>query len=401
MKILFVAMGESIHTARWIEQIKRKKWDLYLFPSTASSVLRPEVLSHVNIFVDYYSNKLPVYTNLLTDLSFFGRRVYEVKRFIYKVLDKFIVTKLNKDNLNEYIKKVKPDIIHSLEFQHAGYLVAEAKKSYQGKFPIWVATNWGSDIYLFRKFANHRIKIVDILKNADYYSCECNRDVCLAQGLGLRAKVLPVYPNTGGLYLKTLKKNKSEKTSNRKIVMLKGYQGWSGRAIIGLKALELCQDLLHGYKIMVYSVIPGSDVALLCKNLSAKTGVPVIIVPSDSSHERIINLHGQARISIGLSISDGISTSFLEAMATGSFPIQSNTSCANEWAENNKTAFFVPAEEPKAVAKAIRKALTDDGLVDKAAKENWRTVEKRLDFYQLQKKVIKMYQDIYDESQKS
>ena len=33
MKILFVAMSDSVHTARWIEQISDQGWDLHLFPT--------------------------------------------------------------------------------------------------------------------------------------------------------------------------------------------------------------------------------------------------------------------------------------------------------------------------------------------------------------------------------
>jgi hypothetical protein len=33
MRILFVAMPESIHAARWISQITDQGWEVYLFPA--------------------------------------------------------------------------------------------------------------------------------------------------------------------------------------------------------------------------------------------------------------------------------------------------------------------------------------------------------------------------------
>ena len=33
MKILFVAMSDTIHTARWIGQLAGLGWDVHLFPS--------------------------------------------------------------------------------------------------------------------------------------------------------------------------------------------------------------------------------------------------------------------------------------------------------------------------------------------------------------------------------
>ena len=54
------------------------------------------------------------------------------------------------------IQKIRPDIVHSMEIQSAGYLTLEAKKILQGKFPPWIVTNWGSDIYLFGRLKDHQ-----------------------------------------------------------------------------------------------------------------------------------------------------------------------------------------------------------------------------------------------------
>ena len=50
-----------------------------------------------------------------------------------------------------------------MEFQSAGYFVAEAKKRFSGKFPKWIATNWGSDIYLFGQLKAHEKKIKEVI----------------------------------------------------------------------------------------------------------------------------------------------------------------------------------------------------------------------------------------------
>lgn len=34
--------------------------------------------------------------------------------------------------------------------------------------------------------------------------------------------------------------------SSRKVIMLKGYQNWAGRALVGLRALGRCEDILEG-----------------------------------------------------------------------------------------------------------------------------------------------------------
>jgi hypothetical protein len=50
---------------------------------------------------------------------------------------------------------------------------------------------------------------------------------------------------------------------------------------------------------------------------------------------------GRARIYLGVSKTDGISTSLLESIARGAFPIQSVTSCANEWVEHYKSGYLL------------------------------------------------------------
>jgi glycosyltransferase involved in cell wall biosynthesis len=44
---------------------------------------------------------------------------------------------------------------------------------------------------------------------------------------------------------------------------------------------------------------------------------------------------------VGHSLSEGISTSMLEAMAMGAIPIQTCTSCADEWIINGEAGFLV------------------------------------------------------------
>ena len=78
-------------------------------------------------------------------------------------------------------------------------------------------------------------------------------------------------------------------------------------------------------------------------------------------------------------VSDAISTSLLEAIIMGSFPIQSWTSCGNEWIEDGKTGILVPPDDPEIVELAIRRCLTDNDLVDQAAEMNYRLAEEKLD----------------------
>lgn len=406
MKILFVAMAESIHTARWLNQVTDQGWEIHLFSSHDNVLPHPGIKNitiHQTLFPMRKKNNDK---NKTVSVNIFSLSGFVLKRFLsysfpslyQKLIDKKIIKtpeELRLKRLCALIKKLQPDIIHAMEFQSAGYLVSKAKEKLGPNFPfpVWITTNWGSDIYLFGHLPEHATKIKQILRTCDYYSCECVRDIGLAQNLGLKAPVLPVFPNSGGINLKHFDRFRQKgKTSQRKTIALKGTQNIFGRAFVGLEALRKCVSLLQGYKIIIFNA--DGDMITAGRLFEQTTGIPVSFVPSNSSHEDILKIHGASRLSIGLSISDAISTAVLEAMAMGSFPIQSNTSCAGEWFQNGQSGFLVPAENPLVIAAAIKKTLKNDVLVDRAAKINRQIIHQRLDEKEIKQKTLDFYRTV-------
>jgi glycosyltransferase involved in cell wall biosynthesis len=388
MRILFVAMAESVHTARWISQLDGQGWDIHLFPSIDWGMTHPD-LKNVTIYHSFYgkqnsANKtlkfrgIPVYSELIASI---GRRLLKKIFANYRIWQ-----------LKHLIKRLQPDLIHSIEIQAAGYLALDARKEYREQFPPWIVTNYGSDIYLFGRLAEHADRIRGVLAACDYYSCECQRDVQLAKQMGFRGEVLPVLPNTGGFDLTRVAQLKQPgPTSARRLILLKGYQGWAGRALVGLRAIALCANELGGYRIAIYLATP--EVKIAAELLSQSTGLPIDLIPL-CPHDEMLQWYGRARIYIGLSISDAISTSLLEAIVMGAFPIQSCTSCADEWILDGETGFIVPSEDPEPVVAAIRRALSDDALVDRASELNTRLARERLDELVIRPQVIAMYEKI-------
>jgi glycosyltransferase involved in cell wall biosynthesis len=99
-------------------------------------------------------------------------------------------------------------------------------------------------------------------------------------------------------------------------------------------------------------------------------------------------------MSIAISIADGISTSLLEAMAMGSFPIQSSTACASEWIEDGKGGFIVEPDDPESIANHIERALRDDALVDTAAEINMQRLQKEGDLALIRERVREAYREV-------
>jgi glycosyltransferase involved in cell wall biosynthesis len=109
---------------------------------------------------------------------------------------------------------------------------------------------------------------------------------------------------------------------------------------------------------------------------------------------------GRSRIAIGISLSDGTPNAMLEAMIMGAFPIQSDTVSTREWIDHGVNGFIIPPEDPRALASAIKKALQDDGLVNRAADMNSNRMYESVDERILRPKIIADYERVVTDSKR-
>jgi hypothetical protein len=95
------------------------------------------------------------------------------------------------------------------------------------------------------------------------------------------------------------------------------------------------------------------------------------------SRPDLLNQFSKSRIYIGCSESDGISTSFLESLISGCYPIQSNTSCADEWIKKGAVGSVVPLDS-EIIMESVRSAVLDANMVDSASDINFAVSQKYL-----------------------
>lgn len=392
---MFVARPYTVHTPRWINQIAGLGWDLHFFPASEDTLhtdFRNVTIYSVqrNPLTKFHAS---VRQRVLWPVPMGGHRA--------RVLADRVLSSRWTDRaewLARIIRRIRPDVVHAMEFQAAGYLVARTKQLIPNEFPPLVVSNWGSDILLYGPLPEHTEKIRDLLSLADYYASECERDVALARDYGFRGEVWPVLPAAGGFDLENMRQYRQPgPTSSRRVIALKGYQHWAGRGLVGLRALELSAGVLkaNGLGVAVYSIY-NPDVRLAVERASHRMGLP-IETHGRESREDVLRLLGRARVSIGLSISDGLSTSALESIIMGAFPVQSDTSCLCELVRCGEGALMVPPEDPSEVAAAIERAATDNQLVDRAAEQNDRVVAERLSESVVRPQVIEMYEKVAGE----
>jgi glycosyltransferase involved in cell wall biosynthesis len=296
------------------------------------------------------------------------------------LMDRFTGNLLRGFLVRSEIKRFKPDLVHALELQNAGYSTAVAYRWLaKNKRPKLLITNYGSDVYWFRQFPSHMKKLRELAAFADAFSAECVRDTDLAKEIGFDGIFMETMPNSGGIKIDEEAIAAEAKSAYaRKTIAIKGYQNVWGQALFALKAIETLSPELQGFRIEMFSC--NSKTIKEAKRLTKTTGLEIITHKKHTlSHSEVLAIMRKSIAYIGLSKSDGISTSMIEAMSQGAIPIQSDTSCANEWIRSGQDGFLVGFDDWQAVAKGLSTILNNSSFVSDARTRNYQTIREKYD----------------------
>jgi len=372
VKVLAIGMFDSVHFSGWLKHFKDEDIQFLLFPSSPHRRLTAGLQQLLK-------NEGRGVFKLATGTKYLGLPMW--------ILDKALSNRFRSAFVKFLVSRLKPDFVHALELQNAGYLASRAFKGLTKKRPILVATNYGSDIYWFSRDPKHSKLISELLAQVDRYAAECGRDVELARQLGFSRDVMPVLPNAGGFTSSQLG-SEPLPVAKRKLIMVKGYHGWVGRAHIALQALESISAELRDYEIAVYSC--NLSTKRLARQMGKRTGLNVTAYSKGAlSHDDMVEKFSRSLIYVGLSLSDGISTSMLEAMAMGAIPVQTSTACCDEWFSETGVAIQSLTVEDVAlgIQTAIGLALTTDSAV-----KNRETIRARASREEIAKQALAFYQ---------
>jgi len=366
-RILLVGMADSIHLARWLMQFKDMGYLFRLVSSSPHRRIHPLIkglltegkASGIDISIPWVSAKLSL-------------PLWLMDRFTGNLLRGLLVRR--------EIKKLKPDLVHALELQNAGYSTAVAYRGLtEAKRPKLLITNYGSDVYWFRHFPSHMKKLRELAAFADAFSAECVRDTALAKEIGFDGIFMETMPNSGGIEIdEAAIAAEVAELAARKTIAIKGYQNVWGQALVALKAIESLAPQLAGLQIEMFSC--NSKTIREARRLSKSTGLGIVTHKKHTlSHSEVLAIMRKSIAYIGLSKSDGISTSMIEAMSQGAIPIQSDTSCANEWIRSGQDGFLVGFDDWQAVANGLGQILNNPSFVSVARTRNYQTIREKYD----------------------
>lgn len=359
--VLIVGPAESPHFHSWVRAASQGDLKIRIFPSD-----RPNSDNLKSLLRD--SNKRNTKVSIL--FKILSRSVY-----LYRVLDKVNNRKWRISLLRNNIKSKKLAVINLHELQSSGNLLLDIKNySNLVADKVIICSSWGSDLSLYSQVKSHQRALKSLMEIADVLTTERKEEEAIARNLGFDGVFQKnVYTSVGTSNFP----NELTPSSSRNKIMIKGYQDIPGRALNAIKAIEISQDFLKGWEIAIFSA--SESVVIASELLANQSGLNIRIVPKQSK-DKFLEEYKNTRIYIGLAISDGLSTSMVEAMNFGAFPIQSETSAASDFIEHGVNGFVVDPWDIKGVANLVMCAAADHELVDSAQITNREIVKKRYDF---------------------
>lgn len=358
MRILTIGMADSVHFGRWLENFENSEHEFLIFPASPHRKIHPKLLGLTERAPQKF--KIPGLMKYLALPSW--------------ALDRLSANWLRGALIAVYSSAFHPELIHVLEFQNAGYAFLKARKLSPALASTrLLLTPYGSDMYWFVRFRKHKRILRQLVECATAMSCECRRDEELALSLGFKGQFMPRVPAFGNISV-----NVDSRSEPRNKIMVKGYQNRWGQASNAIKALKIAAPYLQGLEIHFFSC--NLSTIWRARWLASETGLKVTTYPKGTlAHDEIQSLFASSLIYLGLSKSDGISASMIEAMAGGAVPIQSNTSCCDEWLKDGEGGHLVEYDSIPLIAQHIISLVTSPERLAKARERNFQDLIRNLD----------------------
>jgi glycosyltransferase involved in cell wall biosynthesis len=392
-RILFIGASESTHTHAWINVIEGEQFNVQLFgiPGTAppnSWPVRTYVTLYDGLALDpatrkrlYPANRLARFVKWRAPRGGRERSVREDAKFW----------------LARIIRQWQPDIVHTLGLDPAGELYYDARRQYElqgiGKWILQL--RGGSDLTLQSHDPARRDSMAPVLRACDQLLTDNPWNFDVVKSLGVRDEQLSrigTVPGTGGIDIDSLAQNWRGAPSSRRLILWpKVYEGPWSKVLPVYEALKACWERLQ-----------PCELHMLSMNAEARSyywTLPEHIRrwchPNERvSRAQVLELTIRARVMLAPSLVDGVPNSMYEAMAAGALPIVSPLETIRPVVEQERNVLFARNLYPEEIAGALTRAMTDDALVDSAAKHNLELVRRIANRAEIQPRVVKFYNEL-------
>lgn len=335
MKVLVLADFSSVHSVRWIKELRKLDVDA------------------VGVTLEKPREEIP-------GIIYIKPKVTSMRYKYWLAIPE----------IRRIVEEEKPDILNPHFIPNYGLIASLIK----GRIPV-VLVIWGSDLlHVSKKTPVHRLISEKIIKRADYI---------IVDGLNLKEEVLSLgfdakrtYILTFGVEEKIRKCPLHElEMEVPKIVTHRRLEPHTGPFTI-IDALSILKEKNIKFEFTFASSYGYLKNKLMEKKEGLEIG-GIKFVESFLDDNALFELLSEHHIYISASLWDSTSVSLLEAMALGLYPIVSNIPANREWIVDGLNGYLFNVSDPKDLAYKIEKAIKNKEIVKRARILNKELIEER------------------------
>jgi glycosyltransferase involved in cell wall biosynthesis len=289
--------------------------------------------------------------------------------------------------IRRLVREIKPDILHAYYATSYGFIGACCS------FEPFVVSCMGSDIMLTpQKLIFYKWLTNYTLRKATFITSVSSPITEKIIKLGIEPQKIQTFPFgiDHNLFFPSHKHRKELiLLSTRSLTQI-----YNIKTILESLSYLKKEDDFEGKLVIVGEGPERGRLKELAEDLGISSDVIFIgAIP----HPKVADYLRTSKIYISMSLSDGTSTSLLEAMACGTFPIVSDIPANREWINDAENGFLVPVLDAKKLAQRIKEALSNTHLMQTAVKKNFDIIRKRVILQNNLGKMEVIYKSIKEE----
>jgi glycosyltransferase involved in cell wall biosynthesis len=204
------------------------------------------------------------------------------------------------------------------------------------------------------------------------------------------SKIRMVYPGVDTDVFKRVDRLRKERGS----LIMVGRTGDRKKGVLYLlQALQLLRgDDVHLKLTIVDKVTPGDSFAL---KLVKRYGLEDMVTFTDRlTSEELARRYSAAEIAIAPSVHEGFGLPAAEAMACEVPVIATQAGALPEVVKEGETGILVPPQNPRALAQAIKRLLSDEALRRRMGGEGRKRVERCFSWDEAAKQILDVYEEV-------
>ena len=393
-RILFIGPGDSTHTHAWVDLLEDEPFNVRVF--IPPLMVPPPDNWKVKTYVSGYARGPadPATRKRLMDK---GKMRRLAVRWWARAGGR---TPARDSYAEEWLARIieswRPHIVHTFSLAAAEFYFGVRRTHRVRGAARWVLqARGGADLAWSHCDPELRGKIGEVLRACDQLLSDNTQNFRIARELGVREGQLSsigTVPGTGGIDVKEMAGRWEGRPSTRRVILWPKVYEWPwSKAMPIFEALKLCWQRIEPCEVHMLATTP--DVKMFYWTLPEHMRRACRLSDRVPRPEALRAMT-RARVMLAPSLVDGTPNSMFEAMAAGALPIVSPLETILPLVKEEQNVLFARNLYPEEIAGALVRAMTDDELVDGAARRNLELVKRIANRDEVRARVVKFYESL-------